>query len=176
MSLEIQDILRAQEVHRWNIVATIRNQSLAEHTFNVVFIGRAICKELGKPDGEVIKTALEHDLDEIVTGDIPTPTKQRMKIMGFNPDSIHDRKNTPTRSGESQTIVKVADMIEASWFIGQNCVTRHAKEVAERMRSRTDKYISDLANEPRPEMWNNKKIAKAARKVWHQIRNGEIRI
>jgi HD superfamily phosphodiesterase len=175
--LEIQDILRAQEVHRWNIVATIRNQSLAEHTFNVVFIARAICKEAGLSDSDVIKCALEHDLDEIITGDIPTPTKERMKKLGFNPDDVHEREvDAPARSGEAKLIVKIADMIEASWFIDQTNFTRHGKEVRNYMWQRTKDRIEKLIYDSPAEMINNPKIGRAAQHVWSQIMDGDIKI
>lgn len=173
--LEIQDILRAQEVHRWNIVATIRNQSLAEHTFNVVFIARAICKEMNHPDDAVIKLALEHDLDEIVTGDIPTPTKDRMRQLGFNPDDVHGGE-VKSRGGIAKAIVKAADMIEASWFIEQNAITRHAQEVKQYMMARTRDHLDIMCDDDREEMGWRKAAGFSAKKVWRQIREGKITI
>ena len=142
MALEIHDILRAQGVKRWNIVETVRPQSVAEHSFNVCFIARAIAKEIGMEDEKIIKAALDHDLDEIITGDIPTPAKQRMRKLGFEPDSIHEGRNEYPDNVED--IVGIADMLEAEWFIWSFGVGEHAAAVAVKISQIISRMICDL--------------------------------
>ena len=129
--MKIQDLMLAQDVKRWTIVRTIRDQSLAEHTFNVVMIARAICKELAVDDTKVIKYALDHDLDEILTGDIPTPAKERLSI-----NTAYDGKSFKECNGEEKSIVALADMIEAIAFITDNQVGRHAHTVGDYLMKR----------------------------------------
>lgn len=119
--MNIQDILRASSVTRWHIVATSREQNLAEHSFNVAMISRAICKELGIDDTTATKLALEHDLDEIIYGDIPSHTKKKL---GINPPY-----KAPQRDIDSCIIVRVADLLDAVLFIKRYHTDRHGIEV-----------------------------------------------
>lgn len=130
--MKIQDLMLAQDVKRWTIVRTIRDQSLAEHTFNVVMISRAIAKEMNIDDTKIIKYALDHDLDEILTGDIPTPAKERLKI-----NTAYDGKSFKECDSTEASIVAMADIIEAIAFITDNQVGRHAHVVGNYL---TDRY------------------------------------
>lgn len=124
--LNIQDILRAEDVKRWTIVNTTRNQSLAEHTFNVIAISRDLCRRLKKVDDQAIKYAFDHDLDEILTGDIPTPAK---KMMGVN--SQYVGKSRERCTSLDVAIVSVSDVIEAIRYININGLGRHAAQVVD---------------------------------------------
>ncbi len=139
MNLTINDILLAQNIHRWTIVATKTDQSLAEHTFNVVMIARAIASEAEVPDANIIKYALDHDLDEIFTGDIPSPAKKRMDIK-----TEYNGKNWEYLSEVERIIVKMADLMDALLFIKYNHLDRHGKAVYERMRVTVDEYLEGM--------------------------------
>lgn len=117
-SLPIQDRLRASSVSRWHIVRTVNHQSVAEHSFNVAMIAMEIGNRLGYQNWreKIAVAALEHDLDEIHAGDIPTPAKPQDKVWMYDAWSIGK-------------IIKVADVMEALWFITQNKVGRHGAEV-----------------------------------------------
>lgn len=80
----VADKLRALDVTRWNMVPTFRRQSLAEHTFMVALIAEQIANELGIGSTMVIHMSLYHDLEEVMTGDIPAPTKQKLREVGVN--------------------------------------------------------------------------------------------
>ena len=131
--MKINDILRAQHVKRFHIVHTAKHQSIAEHSFNVAMIGREIAIELGYSKGAVemvMLSALFHDLDEVITGDIPTPTKRRAKDKGV--DLNDSGVEVPYYYGDIQNIskiVKAADYMEAAWFLGENKIGRHAESV-----------------------------------------------
>jgi len=137
--LRLRDILRAQNVKRWVIVNTSRNQSLADHTFNVIAITRELCNKLGKEDSNCIKYAFDHDLDEILTGDIPTPAKQRL---GIDTSEQYEGKGKLACNDEEIAIVKIADILEAILFIEENGVGQHASEVMEYLRIKLVKLIS----------------------------------
>lgn len=119
--MKIHDLLRASSVKRWTTVSTIHDQSLAEHTFNVVMLCRHLCRELNVPDENLIKVALEHDLDEIHSGDIPRPFKQvTMLKHGLNLNGVRTEAKERQLSDVEWEILKAADMIDAIWFIKHN--------------------------------------------------------
>lgn len=158
--MNIQDILLLKNVKRWNIVHVVREQSVAEHSFNVAMIARAIAKEYGIPDERIIKYALDHDLDEVMYGDIPSPAKSRLGIK----DDYHG-KNKGICSEEELWIVKVSDIIEACHYIDENGRGRHAKQVYGWIEN---KYIKMINNQ------GNEKLKKAAIAVMASIKYGEF--
>lgn len=139
--LGLHDILRASDVKRWTIVNMTRQQSLAEHTFNVIAIARAIAKKMGVSDVEIMKYAFDHDLDEILTGDIPTPAKELLKLK----DS-YEGKSRSKCSALDVAIVNVADAMEAVWYSNTNGLGRHAADVTtyciEKLNNRITLYQS----------------------------------
>jgi len=139
--LNIQDILRAQDITRWNMVNTSRTQSLAEHTFNVVTIARSIANKLGMDDIKIMKYAFDHDLDEVNTGDIPSPTKEKLKIK-----DCYAGKNKSECSSREIAIVAIADLIEAVWFINTHGLGRHAAIVADNLIDRLNRRIALYAS------------------------------
>ena len=68
-------------VNRWGLMRNSRNESLSDHTLDVVFISHALVviantyfgAELD--EGRVCTLAAFHDAPEIITGDMPTPVK-----------------------------------------------------------------------------------------------------
>lgn len=133
--MNIQDILRASHTMRWTIVNTAVPQSVAEHSFNVTMIARAIAKVLFVPDANITRIALQHDLDEVILGDIPSPAKKR----GMRPPSL-DAKNQHGSTQEN-AIVKAADWIEAYNFINTNGMGRHADKIKILTRKEMAKYV-----------------------------------
>jgi hypothetical protein len=141
--LDIQDILRAHSVKRWVIVSTTRDQSLAEHTFNVVMIARAIAKKYGIDDDNIIKAALEHDLDEIINGDIPTPTKERL----FNSTKqLYSSGHNRDLSEPEYIIIKAADMLDAIWFLSDYGVGRHSANVTDYLLNKWGDFTAKIRN------------------------------
>jgi hypothetical protein len=159
--LPIRDILRAQDVKRWTIVRTSVQQSLAEHTFNVVMIARSIAVQMDLSDQEVndvVYCALGHDLDEILDGDIPSPVKEK------NPGMFPRKKGDwPDRVIQ---IVKAADLIEAHWFIKDAGQGRHADQVKGNALARMKRYFAHC----------DKEVSKAAYNINLTISTGEFKI
>lgn len=135
--LNIQDILRAQDVTRWGIINCSRRQSLAEHTFNVVALARDLANRLGVPDDKIIKYAFDHDLDEILTGDIPTPAKERLNIRDNYAGRSRDKCATI-----DVAIVSVCDLIEAIWYINVHGLGRKAANVVDNLTDRLNSRIN----------------------------------
>jgi hypothetical protein len=106
--------LRLSLIKRWGIIKMSREQSVAEHSFNVAVITKKLCEMFGK-DGilegvvynDLIAEAIFHDCCEVFTGDIPSVVKE--------PSPCH-----------CHPIVKLADLIESFVFFRDNCVDRDA--------------------------------------------------
>lgn len=151
--LSIQDILRAQTVARWNIVGVTRPQSVAEHTFNVVFLSRRLARAINIPDERIIKYALEHDLNEIVLGDIPTPTKKRALARGWDLNDLFPGGKNKVDGVELQ-IVEIADVMDAVHYVSQYGVGRHAAVVKERLMKTLTKRIGESIPHLRTVAWS----------------------
>lgn len=140
----IQQKLRTGHVKRWQIVRVAREQTIAEHMFRVNLITCEITKALDAP--QIVKTlasewALSHDMPEIITGDIATPTKRAMREAVPEGDPVkrielsldEDYQNLynkiRTQCPEVLAIVKIADLLEAIDFLEIEGMGKHAKTV-----------------------------------------------
>lgn len=137
-NLNLKDVYRATDVNRWGIVKVARNQSIAEHSFQVAMIASRICDLLGEHQcfkDNVVWRALTHDLTEVLTGDLASPLKPLLgdeaqaRLKSFE-QSI-TILGLPQAQGESkaQQVVKAADLIEAIAFLDQNAMTSHGEWV-----------------------------------------------
>jgi len=144
--IKIQDVLRAGHIKRWNIINTTREQTLAEHLFNVAMITQTLCDRCGI-DQDITEVALEwalvHDIPEVVCGDTPSPTKRRMKSMGMDMENLHE-KIDPTYARikheaivcGADYIVKFADLLESVHFLKENGQGRHAIQVCKNLETK----------------------------------------
>ena len=105
-------------VQRWGIVPVIRKQSVAEHSFGVAAISvwlagmsRQACDR-----AEVLEYALLHDINEAITGDVPSTFKRYIKdaIVGFE-SKIPDAEVCEL----TKVVVKLADYLEALAYINE---------------------------------------------------------
>ena len=106
---EIQKCFEIGHVPRWTIIETSRSQTVAEHSYNVA----CLLLEFGKYtelEEDMIELALLHDIDESMTGDIPTPTKEEY----FN-DEYNERKSD--HMNRTDKLLYLADKLEALIFI-----------------------------------------------------------
>jgi len=151
--IKIQDVLRAGHIKRWNIINTTRQQTLAEHLFNVAMIADTLMNELGQYEYRdiILAWALQHDIPEVVCGDTPTPTKRRIEEMGFDMEIIYDEIDPTYKAtketalevgfGMSWKIVKASDLIEAIHFLTENGVGIHAKNVANTLHGKFTEFV-----------------------------------
>lgn len=159
--LSAGDALRANDVKRWQIVATLRPQSVAEHTYGVIVLamelvnrihwGQRTYRELEdairyrETMNAVLRAALVHDMPEVITGDIPTPVKDVLDIRGKIETIESSISFSDLVSGDFQPevleIVKQADLVEAVWFMHQHRAhTEHAQVVYERLRDKLKEW------------------------------------
>lgn len=116
---------RLATVPRWAVVSTIRNQSVAEHSFHVA----TLCLWLGPLHddvyagntsmGDVLTSALRHDEMESISGDVPSPIKPHME--GTSMDMLGAKLDLDQYgcSLAIKQIVKVADVLEALIFLNE---------------------------------------------------------
>lgn len=97
---------RLSFVPRWVVMPTIRKQSVAEHSYHVAQTVRWLMQFAPVPlqthEKEFVLAALDHDTDEAVSGDTPSPNKAQA---------------SPEMAPMSKVFVKVADLLEAVAFV-----------------------------------------------------------
>jgi 5'-deoxynucleotidase YfbR-like HD superfamily hydrolase len=143
------ELARASHVKRWHIINTTREQNLAEHQYNVTVIGLELYKQLiGETASAMFMSALLfHDSSEIRYGDIPTPGKAFIQSYAGKCDLFSsmdegimpklpyvDNEHPGVVDSEHNRIIKLADLIEAAWWIGENGAGAHAASVADKCR------------------------------------------
>ncbi len=124
---QFEKALTLSHVPRWVIVDTMKEQTVADHSFRTMMIsleiadrihGSAISTGINK-DRLLLMAAL-HDIDEGSTGDIPTPFKRSLTCVEW-PDQ--DFKE----DGVEGAIVAMADVIEAVTFLQRYGVSKSGK-------------------------------------------------
>lgn len=164
-----RDIRDASHLKRWAIVRTLRDQSVAEHSFYVAVYTNDICISLNMPPEitlPAIQYALWHDVsDEIFTGDIPGPSKRALLGHGeakrawsyvlnnwvgrvFN--RVDERMGkAPTDHGVTvQLIVKLADWLDAAYEMAGEAQmgNSNAYPIARDQMSRAEQAAHTLFN------------------------------
>lgn len=98
-------------VNRWSILPTIRQQNVAEHTFQVLVLARNLseyhsgyCTAMLS---RVTRLAINHDLDEAVKGDEPGGPWYKPK----------DYMQLVKQKGQDWAVVKMADLLDAYLFL-----------------------------------------------------------
>lgn len=99
---------RLNFVPRWVVMPTIRKQNVAEHVFGVAqtvlwlleftYISGSAYKL------QILTEALDHDSDEAISGDHPSPNK---------------KASDPSKAPISKVVVKVADLFEAYAYLSE---------------------------------------------------------
>lgn len=139
--MKINDILRASGVTRWHIVRMVRPQSLAEHSFDVTMIARAIAKIARVDDNEIIKAALLHDLDEIIMGDSPTPTKERARERGWELNDLYKSVTGREITQDEEIIIILADKLADLHWLWHHALGTHSNAVYEKMAETYNEFV-----------------------------------
>lgn len=145
MRTTIDKALDAQHVKRWTLVATDAESNVASHSFNVAVIAIAIWQAMYNKihisESELCYHALLHDVDEVFTGDIPTPTKVALRKNGVEPNALFPGQGEDRPPEEMYRIIKLADLIDNWFFISQHGSGVRAALAAEEVRTRLDDAI-----------------------------------
>lgn len=81
------DIRLAGQVKRYHTWPTHRQQTVGEHTWQVLRIYSTI---FGPPDPSLLLYILYHDCGELVTGDLPFPVKSENPVIGAAVHAMED--------------------------------------------------------------------------------------
>ena len=152
MKTPISVLLDCQYVSRWSMVGTDKESNVASHSFNVAMIAVAIYSRI-PPEfqahsyAEVSWYALIHDVREAYTGDIPTPTKEKMRKAGFDPDMIDPASEEDELPAPQflRTVTKVADLVENAAFISEHGIGARGREAAADLRRRLAYYLGGVS-------------------------------
>lgn len=162
--LNIRDILRAQDVTRWQIVRA-KKQSVAEHTFAVQAIIMRLVPELMATRSiqaragfdeeflcQCIQGAFWHDVPEVITGDIASPVKRLIRTDGdISPlDYLEERidpaftEKYANASPMVKVVIKIADLMEMIYHLneyGDRRQNSHSWRVCEGLRNAFYEYV-----------------------------------
>lgn len=170
MKFSLQDKMRAGHVKRWQIVRVAREQNIAEHMYRVHLIVAEICERMGVSDhrqSNAVRWALMHDLPEVITGDIATPTKQAMRLAIPGKDPLRNVElsldtdyrelylNLKSYDPIALAIVKAADMIEAVDFLVTEAVGPHSVEVLVGIRKNLIAFINECQTKYPDHQWHH---------------------
>ena len=142
-------------VPRWGILKTINTQSVAEHSYYVAMYADQLADviEWGGPRDKLMKYCLWHDVEEVITGDIPGPAKRAMMRQVEGPkwvkermeerfgDENHINPDTEAEFDQIRKIVKVADLIDEVLFLVTETVMGN-RSVAENLTYSRDRLFS----------------------------------
>lgn len=154
MKTPIDKLMDAQYLTRWSMVGTDKEQNVAAHSFNVAMLAMEIRKRMFNTiaisEQEVCYYALIHDVREVYTGDIPTPTKAKMKAMGFDPDGIDpDCPDEAEPTATVAQIVRAADLIDCYVFIAEHAVGTRGRGAISEVSGRLREYLAGISEDMR---------------------------
>lgn len=150
------DLMSLSDVHRWNVIKTLRSQSVAEHSFNVAVIARELMHRLRPSAGymdlyNLLWWSLVHDAPETYTGDLDGKFKrEHPRVSGAVADAEHVEfpwlESDRHSAGEHViAIVKLADRIEAIQFIDTWGHGGRADGVFRELQRLMDESLPDVA-------------------------------
>lgn len=164
LDFSYDQVMRMSNVKRWGIITMSRQQSVAEHSYNVACIAMVISDEILKASSvwhdvdhqvtidttALLQWCLCHDLPEVVTGDIPTPLKRMVGDtieqfeMKLFPDHYKMKKMMMESYPLEYAIYKVADYSDAIQFARAFCIDTKKEEIIREMVVRAKQVIGDI--------------------------------
>lgn len=116
----LEDLLALSHVPRWCTHPVHRPQSVAEHSYRVTVISKAILDGLhvdSQDHANTIMWALVHDGPEAKTGDLPSPIKGMISDLDVYEYRVCSWYQRPNPNTCAVAVVGLADTIEAlSWL------------------------------------------------------------
>ncbi len=116
--VEAQLYRDAGAVTRYHTKRTLRQQTVAEHTFGMLLLIKQVAPMYMGYEGlvAVYEAVMHHDLPELFTGDVPAPIKRANPELGPLLDSIeqdlHPLYQDYQLNQEQITLIKWADRME----------------------------------------------------------------
>lgn len=166
----IHDLMRAGSVKRFHIVNTTRTQTLAEHQYGVAILAGEIATRLGLDAPAValvVAAAIVHDSGETRSGDLPTPTKKKLReAFGTAFDAVLAEYDIPMHiPAHVKVILKCADYLESMTFLMEHKVGRHADAVMDDIMTDALGFFSKYGD-----------TGRIANQVWSDLQNAAYEI
>lgn len=170
MHKDLRDFLvtwRAGKVVRSHRHTFIQPQNIGNHSYGVVQLVRYL-----KPDcsRDLLLFAIDHDVPELLTGDVPYPVKRRNGIGESLQDMEDEFYPLPKLSEEEFFIVKLADMFEF-WLtvcyerkMGNgtlSVIEKNAREIILQMLLRANEDLKSKARKLLYQLENNFDLGEA---------------
>lgn len=150
--MKINELMRLQDISRWNMINVTRPQSVAEHSFNVSMLAQSVAKRANETNEEntfnhqyIGIIALEHDAVEALTGDIPTPAKQKMKQLGFDFNAAFKDPDGETPPHGYALVIKVCDIFESVMYLRNFGTGERAYVVLQGLEHDLEEKMAELA-------------------------------
>lgn len=160
VNLTFYDYARIGHIKRWHNVNTIREQTVAEHSFMVTIIALELYNQLvgvsriaSTEVMVLLIAAIFHDAPETASGDTPTPAKRLLVEITKDPELFEKLDNRlmpelPYVNGvvplAIERIVRMADAIEAAHWIRDNGAGYHAEVVKAACRRRMEDRVEQF--------------------------------
>lgn len=156
----LRNLVNLSHVSRWTIVPMVKNENVAEHSFRVAAISECIAERLidagVKVDMlEVLRLALHHDIDEVLSGDIPTPCKRF--VDGAAIKAAVEPAPQQARNRE-KFIVKSADTLDALWSLKMYGIAPHSQCIIDKITAEFDERIESTTIEHGLNVFTYRKI------------------
>jgi len=137
MRLEsVAEYLRLSHVKRWSIVKTADTQTVAEHSWRVCAIFVKWAPLIGLAEQEIadgLMYGLFHDVHEVRTGDMPTPTKspELKALLTSYEEQIAPEVTEMERklTLKAKDLLRFADTVEAILYLRVNGLGKHSQDV-----------------------------------------------
>lgn len=153
MKSQVLFMFRGGETSRFHTLRTIQQDNVAQHSFGVAHLCQLINPQCSK---NLILAALEHDLAEQVTGDMPAPSKRELgvslRMSELEDEILHRAGFGVPLTEEEARILKLADCFQGMLFcirersLGNRGVEavfgRYRGYVLEKLRVNEDSWIT----------------------------------
>jgi 5'-deoxynucleotidase YfbR-like HD superfamily hydrolase len=151
LDFSFDQVMKMSNLKRWGIIEMSRDQSVAEHSYNVAIISGYLARAIDRNsedyryiEEDCVKWALCHDLTELLTGDIPTPMKTFLNGAILDMEKVQCPEYTHMKNSFDAAVmevVKTADYIEAIQYALKFCVDREKGAILLEMRLKMDAHI-----------------------------------
>ncbi len=139
MKAKIEFMMDGSEVVRYHTVHTLQRETVGHHSHGVAMLCLILNPECQR---SVLVSALQHDLAEHQTGDIPSPAKRQYGI-GEQISELEDKLlriaglEMPWLTTDESRLLKLADIAQGALFCAREISLGNT-----RMRDIFDRYLS----------------------------------
>lgn len=148
LDLALAFINNGGQVQRWHTWPTIKEDTVAAHSFGVAWFCVLIYNF--KPSAALLIAALQHDLAEFSVGDVPAQVKidpEVARAMDILEDRAIELAGMPRLplTEEERLVLTFADKLDGLWFMVRE--RRLGSRVTGMVVHRTHVYLGKLLNE-----------------------------